>query len=392
MSAKSVVVIGGGIIGLAIAEKLSSSGISVTLLEKEKVLAAHQTGRNSGVIHAGPYYAPGSLKAELCAEGNSLMVDFARANDVPFEVTGKLLIASRRSQLGQLESLARTAEANGVPSEIIGRDGIKNIEPFAGGIAALYVKNTGIIDYRVVAERLASSSQKNGASLVLDAAVTTIFASAKEITVEHSKGTHTADLLINAAGLHSDRVALMSGISPEVRIIPFKGEYFELTEEARHMVRGLIYPLPNPKLPFLGVHLTKMIDGRVHAGPNAVLAMAREGYGRSDLSWRDLRETLGWPGFHKLALRNVPTGLGEGLRSLSPSLFARSLRELVPGLEGSHLLPSPAGIRAQAVDRSGRLVDDFVIHKKSNQIHLLNAPSPAATAALAIANRLALSI
>lgn len=388
----SAVVIGGGIVGLAIAAKLSQSGTSVTLLEKEQVLASHQTGRNSGVIHAGPYYTPGSLKAKLCSEGNRLMVDFAREYGIPFEITGKLLLATRRSELERLKALARRAEANGVPSEIIGVEEIRRIEPFASGVAALHVKTTGIIDYRAVSEKLAISSERNGASLVLGAEVHSIKVSGKRITVEHTQGSHTADLLINAAGLHSDRMAILAGVKPDIRIVPFRGEYFELSEEAKHMVKGLIYPIPNPDLPFLGVHLTKMIGGGVHAGPNAVLALAREGYRRSDFRAKDLWETLSWQGFQKLALKNISTGLEEGLRSLSPALFAKGLSKLVPSIEAKHIVPSPAGVRAQAVDKSGKLVDDFVIHRAGNQIHLLNAPSPAATAALAIANRLVASI
>ena len=392
MRKEAAIIIGGGIIGLAVAEKLSRSGTTVTLLEKEQVLASHQTGRNSGVIHAGPYYTPGSLKAELCAEGNRLMVDFAREYGVHLEITGKLLLATRRGELERLEALARRAEANGVPSEIIGVEQIRRIEPFANGVAALHVKTTGIIDYRAVSEQLAVNSEINGARLVLGAEVHSIKVSGKKITVEHTRGSHTADLLINAAGLHSDRIAILAGVKPDVRIVPFRGEYFELSEEAKHMVKGLIYPIPNPDLPFLGVHLTKMIGGGVHAGPNAVLALAREGYRRSDVRAKDLWETLSWRGFQKLALKNISTGLEEGLRSFSTALFAKSLSKLVPDLEAKHLVPSPAGVRAQAVDKSGKLVDDFVIHRAGNQIHLLNAPSPAATAALAIANRLVASI
>lgn len=392
MRKETAIIIGGGIIGLAVAEKLSRSGTTVTLLEKEQVLASHQTGRNSGVIHAGPYYTPGSLKAELCTEGNRLMVDFAREYGISFEITGKLLLATRRSELERLKALAQRAEANSVSSEIIGVEEIRRIEPFANGVAALHVKTTGIIDYRAVSEQLAVNSERNGASLVLGAEVHSIKVSGKKITVEHTRGSHTADLLINAAGLHSDRIAILAGVKPDVRIIPFRGEYFELSEEAQHMVKGLIYPIPNPDLPFLGVHFTKMIGGGVHAGPNAVLALAREGYRRSDVRAKDLWETLSWRGFHKLALKNISTGLEEGLRSFSTALFAKSLSKLVPDLEAKHLVPSPAGVRAQAVDKSGKLVDDFVIHRASNQIHLLNAPSPAATAALAIANRLVASI
>ena len=388
MRIRSAIIIGGGIVGLAISHELSASGISVTLIEKESDFGLHQTGRNSGVIHAGPYYKPSSLKAKLCTEGNRLMVRFAQNHDIPHEITGKLLLAIRREEVQQLQALAARAQANGVPSEIISRERIEELEPFAAGISALHVKTTGIINYAAVSQKLATLCQENGAELLLSSAVKSIRTSNESVTVEHSKGSHTASLLINAAGLFSDRIAMMAGITPDVRIVPFRGEYFELRPEIENWVNGLIYPVPNPKLPFLGVHLTKMIGGGVHAGPNAVLALAREGYSWGSINMRDLWETLNYKGLARLAAQNLSTGVKELARSLSPALFARDVSRLVPGIESKHLLRADSGVRAQAVDKSGKLVDDFVIQRVKNQVHILNAPSPAATASLAIAKHI----
>lgn len=385
MGKTSVVIVGGGIVGLAICHALSKIGVSVTLLEKESRLAQHQTSRNSGVIHAGPYYPPGSLKAQFCTRGNSLMTEFARAHGVPYEISGKLLLATSRDETLRLEKLETRAKMNGVPSEIIGRQRILELEPHAAGIAALHVKNTGIIDYGLVAQKLASMSQAIGAELVTRAKVHEIRTTPGEVTVIHSKGSHTAKLVINAAGLHSDQIARLAGLEPGLRIIPFRGEYFHLASEVSHLVRGLIYPIPDPELPFLGVHLTRMLSGDVHAGPNAVLAFAKEGYRRNDIVVRELWSILSYPGFLKFAFLNASTGVQEMTRSLLPQLFARELSKLVPGIERHHLESSSSGVRAQAISNSGKLVDDFAITETERQIHILNAPSPAATASFAIA-------
>lgn len=389
---RRVVIVGGGILGLAIAHELSSAGHAVTVLEKEKGLALHQTGRNSGVIHAGPYYTPGSLKARLCGLGNRLMVDFARQESLPHEITGKLLLATTSSEVGLLGNLADRAKANGVPAELITPGEIADIEPFASGLAALHVKNTGIIDYRSVTNRLAERSKNQGAEIVTSAEVTKISQEGRNIVVEHSQGSHTGALLINVAGLYSDRIAIMAGINPDVRIIPFRGEYFELAEETAVKVKGLVYPVPNPKFPFLGVHLTKMIGGGVHAGPNAVLAFSREGYTFRSIIPRELWLTLSFPGFAHLASKNMGTGLREIARSASKRMFARDLSRLVPGIHAKDLIQSPAGVRAQAIRPDGTLADDFIIHRTQNQVHILNAPSPAATASLAIAKHLVFSV
>ena len=385
MKSTDFIVIGGGIVGLAIARDLASNGRSVTVIEKEASWGSHQTGRNSGVIHAGPYYKPGSLKASLCVEGNRLMVDFAKEHGIPFKVTGKLLLATSKIEEERLSSLASKAKANNVPAELIGKSQVQELEPHAAGIAALHVKSTGIIDYGLVAKKLASQVEQQSGEMILGSKARTIREENNKIVVEHELGISRGTVLINAAGLHRDSIAKLAGVRPQLRIIPFRGEYFELTPEKRHLVNGLIYPVPDPALPFLGVHLTRMINGDVHAGPNAVLALAKEGYTWSDVNLSETLSSILYPGFQRLALRNIGTGAMEIMRSLSKERFARDLRRLVPSIQAEDLVVAPSGVRAQAVDRKGKLVDDFVIETRKNQVHILNAPSPAATASLAIA-------
>ena len=392
MSRKRTLIIGGGIVGLAILKKLSGLGVSVTLLEKEPHVAAHQTGRNSGVIHAGPYYEPGSLKAQLCTEGNRSLVKFAEEHEIPFEVTGKLLLGTNSRDIERLTAISDRAKANKVDSELIGPERIRELEPYANGLSALHVKATGIVDYKAVTSKLAELSEQDGAEVSLNTEVLGITSSGNEIIVEHSRGVTRGSMLINAAGLQSDRIARMAGLEPSLRIVPFRGEYFELSKEASTKVRGLIYPVPDPALPFLGVHLTKMIGGGVHAGPNAVLALAREGYSWGAVNIRDIWATLSYPGFARLAAQNLSTGTQEVIRSLSRTLFARDLSKLVPGIGATDLVRADAGVRAQAVSRGGKLVDDFVIQRTKNQVHVLNAPSPAATASLAIADYIVRSL
>lgn len=385
MSPQTVTIIGGGIIGLALARRLSSEGKSVTLLEKEPRWAAHQTGHNSGVIHAGPYYKPGSLKATMCLAGNRSMTAFAREHGIPFETCGKLIVATSESEVGRLDALAARASANGVTCRLISMEEAREFEPHLGGVKALRVENTGIIDYTAVSEKLAELATQQGAELIRGARVRAISGSDRQVVVEHDLGQVTSDILINAAGLHSDKIARLAGFSPTVRIVPFRGEYFELSSDRRDLVNGLIYPVPDPEMPFLGVHLTRMIDGTVHAGPNAVLAFAREGYRWSKISPGDLWGTLTYPGFLRFAAGNVRTGVDEMLRSFSKRRFARDLARLVPEITVADLVPAGSGVRAQAFGRDGRLVDDFVIQQDRNQIHILNAPSPAATSSLEIA-------
>lgn len=389
MTSKTVTIIGGGIVGLALAHRFSSDGLSVTVLEKEDHWAAHQTGHNSGVIHAGPYYKPGSLKATMCLAGNRSMKAFAREHGVPFETPGKLIVATAEDEVPRLDALAARARANGVNCRLISMSEARDHEPHVMGLKALRVEDTGIIDYAVVSQRLAELSTANGAELILGARVRAIHGTDREVVVEHDKGRATSDVLVNAAGLQSDAIARLAGFSPQVRIVPFRGEYYELRPESRGLVTGLIYPVPDPDMPFLGVHLTRMIDGSVHAGPNAVLAMAREGYRRSTISVPDLVGTLTFPGFLRFASGYVGIGTQEMLRSFSRSRFARDLARLVPEITARDIVPAGAGVRAQAFSRDGRLVDDFAIQQNRNQIHILNAPSPAATSSLEIARHVA---
>lgn len=380
-----IAVVGGGIVGLAIAEHLLSVGNDVLVLEKESTWAMHQTGHNSGVIHAGPYYKPGSLKAEMCRAGNASMVAFAQNHGIPHEVCGKVIAATSPDELPQLHALTQRARENGVAFEEVSGTQIKDIEPHVSAVAGLHVKETGIIDYGAVATRLAELAHRGGADLRLDTEVRGIVESGVEIIVEHGSGSDSCDFLINAAGLHSDRIAELAGFTTPVRIVPFRGEYYELKPEKRVLVRSLIYPVPDPELPFLGVHFTRMIDGAVHAGPNAVLALKREGYSWGQMSIRDTFATVTYRGFGRLAARNIGTGLSEMFRSFSKSRFSRDLARLIPEITPADIVRAGAGVRAQAILPNGTLSDDFVIERNARQIHVLNAPSPAATSALEIA-------
>lgn len=388
MAGNNVVIIGGGIIGLAVAERAARAGRQVVVLEKEEGWALHQTGRNSGVIHAGPYYKPGSLKAKMCVEGNASMRRFATEHDIPHEFTGKLIIATAEKELPNLRELERRAHANGVPTRWLSASEAKEYEPHVSCVAALRVETTGIIDYGAVSRRLADMAAERGAEMVLGAKATSIRSENGGIVVEHTKGVTRADSLINCAGLHSDKVARLAGLRPAARIVPFRGEYFHLSKEKEHLVQGLIYPVPDPDLPFLGVHLTKMIDGSRHAGPNAVTALGRESYSWAKINIPEAMGDVTYPGFLRMASHNIPVGVKEVLRSFSKRMFADSLSRLVPGIEARDLTRSPAGIRAQAIARDGKLVDDFLFEFAPQQVHVLNAPSPAATSALVIAEHI----
>ncbi|MBK4348314.1 L-2-hydroxyglutarate oxidase [Lacisediminihabitans changchengi] len=386
MTVRSATVIGGGIVGLAVAEKLARIGIDTTVLEKEDRWAAHQTGHNSGVIHAGPYYKPGSLKATMCAAGNRSMVAFAQEHGISHDVCGKLIVAATADELPRLEVLHERALANGADARVITADEAREYEPNVATVGALRVENTGIIDYSAVSAMLARLAQEHGARLELGTRARRIAGENGSVTVEHDRGTVTSDILINCAGLQSDTVARLAGVEPEVRIVPFRGEYYELVPERRGLVQGLIYPVPDPDLPFLGVHLTRMIDGSVHAGPNAVLALKREGYRWRDVDAAEAIASIAYPGFLRLASGNVVTGGKEIIRSLSKRVFAASLARLVPAITGADIVRAGAGVRAQAIRRDGSLADDFIIQRTDNQIHVLNAPSPAATSSLEIAD------
>ncbi|HEV7646638.1 MAG TPA: L-2-hydroxyglutarate oxidase [Actinophytocola sp.] len=385
---RHVAVVGGGILGLAVARELTARGDHVTVLEKEDHWAGHQTGHNSNVVHAGLYYAPGSFKARMSVAGNRSIVDFARANDVPVEVCGKLVVATSDAELPGLRALAERAEANGVPAKLISPAEAHAYEPEVACVGALRVESTGIIDFPAICAALVRSLDK--ADLRLSTPALGI-RPGRNGGVEIATGTDIvrADALVNCAGLHSDRVARLAGLVPRARIVPFRGEYFTLRPESAHLVRGLVYPVPDASLPFLGVHLTRMLDGSVHAGPNAVLALRREGYRWRDVSMADLAETLRFPGLWRLAGRYPRTAADEVARSLSRRRFARSLARLVPAIGREDLVRAHAGVRAQALLPDGTLVQDFLIETAPNQVHVLNAPSPAATCCLEIAKHVA---
>ncbi|HET9141688.1 L-2-hydroxyglutarate oxidase [Actinophytocola sp.] len=382
---RHVVIVGGGILGLAVAHELVGRGDRVTVLEKEDRWAVHQTGHNSNVVHAGLYYQPGSFKAKMSVAGNRSIVDFARANGVPVEVCGKLVVATTEAELPALGVLAQRAEANGVPAKLIEPAEAREYEPEVACVSALRVESTGIIDFPAVCAALVRGLTERGADLRLGTPALGI-RPGRTGGVEVATGSAVlrADALVNCAGLHSDRVARMAGLEPRARIVPFRGEYYELRPDRRHLVRGLIYPVPDATLPFLGVHLTRMLDGSVHAGPNAVLALRREGYRWRDISGRDLLDAARYPGLWRLARKYPRTAVDEVLRSLSRRRFAASLARLVPAVRREDIVRAGAGVRAQALLPDGSMVHDFLIETAPNQVHVLNAPSPAATCALEI--------
>ena len=390
-----VAVIGAGIVGLATALRLLEQrpDLSITLLEKEATVASHQTGHNSGVLHAGLYYQPGSLKARLCREGKAELEAYCEAHGVPVEHSGKLVIALDESELGRLDALKQRALANGVPGlEEVGPERIRELEPHAAGIRALWSPGTGIVDFVAVARAFAHDIVERGAAIETRRAVRSIEQRGDELVIGTARGDVAARRVIACAGLQADRIAAMTGdAGPDrPRIVPFRGDYYTLRPEARHLVRGLIYPLPDPAFPFLGVHLTKRIDGSVLAGPNAVLATAREGYGRFDISLQDVSDTLAYAGFRKAARRFWRVGAQEMWRDWSKRAFLADLRRFVPALSASHLDFGPSGIRAQAVASDGSLVDDFMLGGSDRVLHVYNAPSPAATSSLAIGRVLAI--
>jgi L-2-hydroxyglutarate oxidase len=337
------------------------------------------------VVHSGLYYPPGSLKARWCRAGAAALLDLARDEGVPHRVTGKLVVATTATELGRLAALEQRGLANGLAVRRLGSAQAREHEPHVAAVAALHVPETGIVDYRAVCAVLVRRLRDAGAHLLPGTEVVGGVEGAREVMVETTRGEHAADVVVSCAGLHADRVARLLGHRPSVRIVPFRGEYFELTPGATHLVRGLVYPVPDPELPFLGVHLTRGIDGHVHAGPNAVLALAREGYGWRRVDARDLAGTLGYAGFWRLARRQARSGVAEVVRSLSHRRFADSVRRLVPEVTDGDLVHAPAGVRAQAVRPDGTLVDDFLLERHGRVVHLLNAPSPAATASLEIA-------
>ena len=386
-----IVVVGGGIVGLATAYALvQRHRRSVLVLEAEGRLAAHQSGHNSGVIHSGLYYRPGSLKARTCREGREELYRFCDAAGIPHRRTGKLVVATRQAELTALARLEERGRANGLQGlRRLAAAELKEVEPAAVGVAGLWVPETGVVDFARVAEALAAQMQQAGGEVLTGARVHAIRRDGRGLMIATTRGDFRAALLVNCAGLQADRVARLAGADPGVVIVPFRGEYYELVPERRALIRSSIYPVPDPALPFLGVHFTRTVADRVEAGPNAVLAWAREGYRRRDVSWRDLAGTLSYGGFWKMARAHWRAGLAELGRSYSKRLFVRALRRLVPEVGAADLVPAGSGVRAQAVDATGRLLDDFHIVESDAAIHVLNAPSPAATASLAIGREVA---
>jgi (S)-2-hydroxyglutarate dehydrogenase len=380
------IVVGGGIVGLSVAwtflEKRPDSRIAV--LEKEDVVARHQTGRNSGVIHSGIYYKPGSLKAKLCREGNRRLLDFCQQHGVRYEVCGKVIVATTPAETPRLENLYQRGLANGLTVRKLSAAQVKEIEPHVSSLAGIHVPSTGIVDFIGVCRKLAELIEDHGGELRLSTKVLGLTVKGSQAVLETSKGTLTARWIVNCAGLHSDRVAKLGGSRPKARIVPFRGEYYELRPERRSLVKNLIYPVPDPRFPFLGVHFTRMIDGGVHAGPNAVLSLKREGYHRTSFNLRDCLDTMTYGGFWRLAAKHAKPGLEEMYRSFSKKAFVRSLQKLIPEVSEEDLVRGGAGVRAQALCPDGGLVDDFLIVNGSNAIHVCNAPSPAATASLEI--------
>lgn len=382
-----ITVIGGGIVGIATAMQITAKypKYKVGVVEKEEALAQHQTGHNSGVIHSGIYYAPGSLKAQNCVNGVQKLLKFCDENEIKYDLVGKVIVATSEAELPRLDELHRRGTANGVPGlEMIDRDRLLEIEPHSAGIRALWSPKTGIIDYTEVTRAYARHLQEQGGEIVLGAKVESIHVGSDHMHLVTSKGDVQTKYLINCAGLYSDAVARMMGLSLGLRIVPFRGEYYFIRPESHYLVKGLIYPVPDPEFPFLGVHFTRTIHGGVEAGPNAVLAMAQEGYTKTSFQPQELLSTLTYNGFWTMARKYWKTGLHEVHRSFSKQAFTKALQRLVPEITEADLAPGGAGVRAQAVEESGKLVDDFRIVQTESAIHVLNAPSPGATASLSI--------
>ncbi len=386
MQSADVAIIGGGIVGLATGYQLARQfpQKKIVLFEKEAGLAEHQTGRNSGVIHSGIYYKPGSLKAVNCREGRKALIQFCQEEGVAHEICGKVIVALEERELPALERIFERGQANGVACEVIGAERLRELEPHCAGIKAIHVPEAGIVDYKGVCRRLAARIEEAGGTILTNARVTALTVNSHATVIASLAGEVATQYVVNCAGLYCDRVTEMSGVKPEAKIVPFRGEYFELVPSAEHLCRNLIYPVPDPAFPFLGVHFTRMALGGVECGPNAVLAFAREGYHLSDVNVRDLVESLTYPGFIRMAARNWRMGMGELWRSISKRAFVKSLMRLVPEIRAEHLHAAPAGVRAQALSRDGSLVDDFAIQESERVVNVLNAPSPAATASLNI--------
>jgi len=382
-----IVIVGGGIVGLATAYHLTEKypNKKILVLEKEDEVAHHQTGNNSGVIHSGLYYKPGSLKAKNCIDGYHMMIQFCDEHQIPYDLCGKVVVATDKSELGRLRDLFDRGRENGLEGlEMLDQARLKEIEPHLAGIQGIRVPQTGIVNYKQVCQKLAEIITQRGGEIHLNTLVQAMKETADNVQITTSTISVECQLIINCAGLYSDEVAKMHLGKLDTRIIPFRGEYFELTAEAEHLVKHLIYPVPDPNFPFLGVHFTRMIGGGIEAGPNAVFAFKKEGYLRTDFNFKEFFGSLLWPGFQKVMFKYWKTGLGEMYRSFSKKAFTKALQRLIPEVQEEHLVPAPAGVRAQACDRTGGLLDDFKIVHEKRAIHVINAPSPAATSSLSI--------
>lgn len=370
--------------------KKAKPHLRLVVIEKESEVAMHQTGNNSGVIHSGLYYKPGSLKATNCIRGYNLLVDFCREYEIPFELCGKIVVATEAHELPLLDNLYARGQQNGLENlKKLKKEKLKEYEPHVAGLAGIFVPQTGIVDYRLVAQKYAQLIQGLDGQIQLGERVLDIQSKSEGSVVVTQKASYTSKLVINCAGLYSDKIARLTVPRLDLKIIPFRGEYYKLKKEKEYLVRNLIYPVPDPNFPFLGVHFTRMAKGGVEAGPNAVLAFRREGYKKTDISFSELGETLAWPGFRKIASRYWRTGWGEMYRSFSKGAFTRALQKLLPEIQESDLVEGGAGVRAQACDRTGGLVDDFLIREEKNVINVCNAPSPAATSSLSIGETVA---
>ena len=387
-----IAIIGAGILGLATGYQLLEAlpDLRIVILEREESAGAHQSSHNSGVVHAGVYYSPGSLKARLCREGAQLLYDFADRHNIPYGRTGKLIVQVSDAEAARFDSLCARAAANGVPGiEVLDKERIAGIEPYVSAVRGLWSPNTGVIDYKVVCDKLVSEIEVRGGQILLGTEVTKIVEHGRDVVIQSNQSEVAARNVISCAGLWADRVSALSGETKDLMIVPFRGSYYTLAPQSRDLVRGLVYPVPDPALPFLGVHFTRRLDGEVLVGPNAVLALARDGYGRGDISARDLACVLGYRGFWRMASRYVRAGLVEMWRDVSKRAYLAQVQRYIPSLTGEDLRPGPSGVRAQAVTRSGVLMDDFSFIGSSHIIHVQNAPSPAATSSLAIGRLLA---
>jgi L-2-hydroxyglutarate oxidase len=387
-----ILIVGGGIVGLATALNLLELNpkLKLIVIEKESMLAQHQTGNNSGVIHSGLYYKPGSLKAKNCIRGYELLIAFCRQQNIPFELCGKVVVATDQQELPLLKNLFERGQQNGLTNlKMLNREQLREYEPHVSGLAGFYVPQTGIVDYVAVANKYAECIREKGGEIKTNEKVSAVNLEQNQVSVVTDRSTYTASLVINCAGLYSDKVARMTSEDVNVKIIPFRGEYYKLKKEKEYLVKNLIYPVPDPNFPFLGVHFTRMMKGGVEAGPNAVLAFSREGYKKSDIRLSELFETLAWPGFQKVARKYWRTGMGEMYRSFSKAAFTKALQKLIPEIREHDLVEGGAGVRAQACDRTGGLVDDFLILEKKQVINVCNAPSPAATSSLSIGETVA---